>query len=125
MFATPTSTAKGHGLFSMANNALIVLVTTPDRKLADKIAQVLIEEKLAACVNILPEVYSRYWWRGRIENDRELLLIIKTLKSRFKALQKRVLKLHAYEAPEILALPVAAVNPTYLKWLSESIKIRK
>jgi periplasmic divalent cation tolerance protein len=121
----PISTAKGLGPFFMATNTLVVLVTTPDRKLADKIAQVLIEERLAACVNILPEIYSRYWWQGRIENDRELLLIIKTLKSRFKALQKRVLELHAYESPEILALPVSAGNPTYLKWLSDSIRTKK
>ena len=105
--------------------ALVVLVTSPDRKHADKIAQALIEEKLAACVNILPEIYSRYWWQGRIENDRELLLIIKTLPSRFKALQKRVLELHCYKAPEVLALPVMAGNPAYLKWLADSLKPHK
>ena len=101
--------------------ALVVIATASSRKEADKIAQCLVEEKLAACVSIVPEIYSRYWWKGRIEYGGELLLIIKTLPARYKALEKRILKLHSYSVPEILALPVVQGNPAYLKWIEKSV----
>ncbi len=101
--------------------ALVVLVTASSRKEADKIAQYLVEEKLAACVSIVPQIYSRYWWKGRIEYGSELLLIIKTLSSRYKALERRVRTLHSYTVPEILALPVMKGNPAYLQWLKKSV----
>lgn len=106
----------------MKTSALIVYVTTATRKEADKIAQAIVEKRLAACVSILPEVYSRYWWKGRLEYDRELLLMVKTTTRRYKALEKLVRSIHSYEAPEILALPVAAGNPDYLKWLTRTAK---
>jgi periplasmic divalent cation tolerance protein len=101
--------------------ALIVYVTATNRKEADKIAQTLVSEKLAACVSIVPQVYSRYWWKGKIENSAELLLVIKTLASKYKALERRVKSLHSNIVPEVLAMPVLRGNPDYLKWLEESI----
>jgi periplasmic divalent cation tolerance protein len=101
--------------------ALIVYVTAANRKDADKIAQTLVKERLAACVSIVPLVYSRYWWQGHIENSEELLLIIKTLSRKYKALERRVRSLHSYTVPEVLAIPVLHGNPDYLKWLEESV----
>ena len=86
--------------------ALVVYVTVPNRKEANKIAQVLVKEKLAACVSIVPGVSSRYRWQGRIENGKELLLVIKTVPRLYKALEKRIHALHSYTVPEVLALPV-------------------
>src|SRR5437016_4163272 len=97
--------------------AIVVYVTADSRKTADKIAQALVQEKLAACVSIVPEIYSRYWWQGHIANEKELLLVIKTDAARYKTLEKRVRKLHSYTVPEILALPVIKGNPAYLRWL--------
>ena len=88
------------------SRAIVVFVTACSRQEADKIATALVKEKLAACVNILPGIISRYWWKGRIEKAKELLLVIKTPPSRYKALEKRVRALHSYTVPEILALPV-------------------
>ncbi len=101
--------------------ALIVYVTAANRKEADKIAQALVEEKLAACVSIVPEIYSRYSWKGHMEYDKELLLVIKTDRRKYKRLEKRVLSLHSYEVPEILAIPVLSGNPPFLKWLKDSL----
>jgi periplasmic divalent cation tolerance protein len=101
--------------------ALVVYVTAESRKEADKIAQTLVEERLAACVSIVPEIYSRYRWKGRIEYSKELLLIIKTVPARYKKLEKRIRSLHSYSVPEILALPVLEGNPAYCKWLKESV----
>ena len=103
--------------------ALMVYVTAPNRKEADRIAQALVAEKLAACVTIVPEVWSRYWWEGRIEASQELLLIIKTLPRHYKTLERRIRSLHSYSVPEILALPVSAGNPAYLQWMKKSIGV--
>jgi periplasmic divalent cation tolerance protein len=101
--------------------AFIVYVTASGRREADKIAQALVDEKLAACVTIVPQVVSRYRWQGRIETSKEILLIIKTTSRRYPALEKRVRALHSYEVPEILAVPVIAGNPNYLQWLQKSV----
>jgi periplasmic divalent cation tolerance protein len=101
--------------------ALVVYVTAANRKEADKIAQTLIAEKLAACVSIVPEIYSRYWWKGHVEYGKELLLVIKTFATRYKALERRVRQIHSYSVPEILAMPVASGNPAYLKWMKDSL----
>jgi periplasmic divalent cation tolerance protein len=101
--------------------ALIVYVTAANRKEADKIAQALVEENLAGCVSIVPEIYSRYRWRGHVEYEKELLLMIKTERRLYKRLEKRILSLHTYKVPEILAIPILSGNPTYLKWLKSSL----
>jgi periplasmic divalent cation tolerance protein len=106
-------------------SALIVFITASSRKEADRLAQALVKEKWAACVSIVPEIYSRYWWQGRIENDVELLLVAKTLKSKFKGLVRRVKELHSYTVPEVLALPIVQGNPAYLKWMKDSLSVSK
>ena len=101
--------------------ALVVFVTASSRKEADKIAQALVSERLAACVSIVPEIYSRYWWKGHIEYEKELWLVIKTAPGRYKRLEKRICELHSYSVPEILALPVVSGNPAYLLWLKNAL----
>jgi periplasmic divalent cation tolerance protein len=101
--------------------ALVVFVTASSRKEADKIAQALVSERLAACVSIVPEIYSRYWWKGHIEYEKELWLVIKTAPRRYKRLEKRIRELHSYSVPEILAIPVVSGNPPYLQWLKNAL----
>ncbi|MEN9207340.1 MAG: divalent-cation tolerance protein CutA [Gloeomargarita sp. GMQP_bins_120] len=95
---------------------LIVLVTVGERSEADHIARVLVEEKLAACVGILP-IESVYQWEGQWENQVEFQLVIKTVKSRYPQVEAKVRQLHSYDVPEILALPVVAGSESYLRWV--------
>jgi periplasmic divalent cation tolerance protein len=96
---------------------LAVLCTCANEEDAVRIANTLVAERLAACVNILPGIRSVYRWREQIESEQEILLIIKTAQHRFAALRDRIVALHAYETPEIIALPVVAAFEKYLTWL--------
>ncbi len=99
----------------------MVLVTCGSAKEARRIARALVEKRLAACGNILEApVRSIYRWKGKVETAKEYLLLIKTSRRRFKALQDEVKRLHSYDVPEIIALPIASGSPEYLKWISES-----
>lgn len=95
----------------------VVLTTCGDEDSARRIASSLVEEGLAACVNILPAVWSVYMWEGAATRDEELLLLVKTDASRYPALEQRLLALHPYELPEIIALPVAGGLQGYLDWV--------
>jgi periplasmic divalent cation tolerance protein len=97
--------------------AIVVLVTAGSRKTADTIARALVAERLAACVNVLPAVRSIYRWRGRVADDAECLLLIKSRRSRFAALAARVHALHPYEVPEVVALEIVEGSAPYLRWL--------
>jgi periplasmic divalent cation tolerance protein len=97
-----------------------VLVTYPNRKVGEKIARALVEERLAACVNVIPGLTSIYRWEGRICRDAEGLLLIKTRQARLPALTRRVKALHPYTVPEVIALPLAGGSATYLSWVRES-----
>jgi periplasmic divalent cation tolerance protein len=88
---------------------------------ARKITEILVGERLAACVSIVPQVHSTYWWKGKIERADEALLVIKTEKKKFAALARRIQQAHSYTVPEILALPVIKGNPDYLEWIKESL----
>ena len=98
-----------------------VYCTVPDIGTAEKLAGALVESKLAACVNILPGVKSVYSWKGEICADNELLLIIKTTADVYSSLERKILELHPYETPEIIALPICEGSADYLKWLSDSV----
>lgn len=102
-------------------NHLIVLVTTPDRKTSERISKGLISQKLAACVNRVSGIQSRYWWKGRVETAREELLLIKTRRDRLAALTRWVRKNHPYQVCEVVALPIQGGNKAYLDWITKSL----
>jgi periplasmic divalent cation tolerance protein len=88
---------------------------------AQKIAAELIEQRLAACVNIVPQIISVYRWEGEVCHDTEILLVVKTDHQRFARLEQTVRSLHSYEVPEVIALPIEAGSQAYLKWIDESL----
>lgn len=96
----------------------VVLCTCPDEAIARSVASRAVEEDLAACVTTVPGVTSTYVWKGDLHEDRELLLIIKTDLARFEALRQRILELHPYQVPEIIALPVTEGLRSYLAWVA-------
>jgi uncharacterized protein involved in tolerance to divalent cations/8-oxo-dGTP pyrophosphatase MutT (NUDIX family) len=98
---------------------VVAFVTVGSAAEGDGLARALVDEKLAACVNRLPSVKSIYCWQGKVEESAEELLVIKTRKALFPALEKRVRELHSYAVPEVVALPIIAGSEPYLKWLAE------
>jgi periplasmic divalent cation tolerance protein len=103
----------------MTADFLSLYITAPSRELAEKIARALVEENLAACVNIIPAVRSIYRWKGNVEAATEVVLIAKTRAGLFDKLEKRVKALHSYECPCIVAWPIVAGHQPYLDWLAE------
>lgn len=101
-----------------AVDTLLVMSNLPDRASAEKLAHVLIDERLAACVNVLSPCRSVYRWKGGIEDAEEFPVLIKTTRERYAALEAAVRKHHPYELPEIIALPLAAGLPAYLDWVA-------
>ncbi len=99
-------------------DALVVLVTTPTPERAAELARALVEERLAACGNVVAGLRSIYRWEGKVQDEAEALLVLKTTRARFEALRDRVLALHPYEVPEVLALPVEAGSARYLAWIA-------
>ena len=99
--------------------ALVVLVTAPAESV-EAMAEALVEERLAACANLLPGVRSIYRWEGSVERDEEVLMLLKTTRAAFEDLTERVLELHPYDTPEVIALPVAAGASGYLDWVAGS-----
>ena len=105
---------------------IVVLVTCGSVKEARRIARALVELRLAACVNVLQgPVESIYRWKGRVKSAKESLLVIKTSRRRYGALQAEVRRLHSYEVPEIVALPIEAGSREYLDWFSASLRAAK
>ena len=101
--------------------ALVVLSTFPDADKAAQVARVLVEERLAACVNLIASVRSIYRWQGAVQDDAESLAIIKTTRERYPALAKRLAELHPYDVAEIIALPLTDGHPPYLAWLAGAV----
>jgi periplasmic divalent cation tolerance protein len=102
--------------------AVLVLTTLPDGFDAEALARTLVEEHLAACVNVLPAMTSVYRWQGQIESAAERQLLMKTARGRVDALRTRVAALHPYDVPEFLVLDVADGSEVYLTWLSDSVR---
>jgi periplasmic divalent cation tolerance protein len=102
-------------------NAVMGLVTCPTRTEARKVARAILRKKLAACVNIIEGLESHYWWKGKLENVREYLLLIKTTRARVGSVVDVVKVAHSYEVPEIVFVPFSAGERNYLKWLRESV----
>ena len=100
----------------------IVLVTTPDVKVARQLAEGALREKLIACANLIPRIESHYWWRGKIERDAETLILFKTTRAKLTALEKFILANHPYDTPEFIVLPINQGSQAYLDWISASVK---
>lgn len=99
--------------------ALVVFVTVPDEPCAVKLSESLLQQRLAACIHVLPAGTSRYRWQGKIESSVEYTLLIKTTSGRFAELEAAIRRLHPYEVPEIVGVPMVAVAPSYLKWIRD------
>ena len=100
--------------------ALVVYITAPNEEEAAKLSKILVEERLAGCVNIVKGIRSIYSWQGKIEDDSEVLMMAKTQRHLFPSLMKRAKELHSYSVPEIIAVPVIEGSEDYLNWLSEA-----
>jgi periplasmic divalent cation tolerance protein len=105
---------------SSTSRIVVVFVTCPNPRAAERIGRTLVEEHLAACANILQGLTSIYRWEGKVCRDPEVLVLLKTRRSCFPALARRVRELHPYSVPEIVALPVALGSPAYLAWVAAS-----
>lgn len=98
----------------------VIFSTAPSRAVARKIARALLDGRAVACVNILPTLESHYWWRGRRETAQEVLLIAKTTGGKVAAAMRTLRKMHPYEVPEIIALPIETGLPAYLRWIEKT-----
>ena len=106
----------------MSDDLQLGLCTCPDADVAGKIAEQLVAEQLAACVNIVPGILSVYHWQGEVERAQEVLLIIKTGKAVWSRLEQCIQALHPYELPEIIAVPITSGQADYIKWIEGSLK---
>ena len=98
-------------------SALVVLCTCPSREVGTQLAETLVTEKLAACVNIIPKIQSVYMWEGAVCQEEEVLLVIKTTENREPALRARLVTMHPYECPEVIGLPIQRGHGPYLQWI--------
>ncbi|MFC2149878.1 divalent-cation tolerance protein CutA [Calditrichota bacterium] len=100
-------------------NVLLVLVTVPNRELADRLADTVVSERLAACVNIIPGISSVYRWKETVQHDEEFLLMIKTTAHKFEALKERIVELHTYDLPEVLSFNASDGLEAYMDWVRQ------
>ncbi|MFA5142703.1 MAG: divalent-cation tolerance protein CutA [Candidatus Omnitrophota bacterium] len=100
----------------------IILVTCQSKIEARKIASSLLKKRLAACVNIMPGVDSRFWWKGNIDRSGEVLLTAKSVRRNFMRIEKAVRRLHSYDVPEIIAIPLIAGSADYLRWIACNVE---
>lgn len=100
---------------------IIIFITASSIEEAEKISQGLLGKKLVACVNIIDDIKSLFWWQGKIDQAKEALLVAKSKKTKFPAIIKLVKSLHSYQVPEIIALPIIGGERKYLKWVDDSI----
>jgi periplasmic divalent cation tolerance protein len=101
---------------------IVILVTAGSLRESKKIARHLVEQRLAACVNILPPIQSLYRWKGKLNEDREFLMLIKSSRELFEEIKATILTLHSYTTPEIICLPIVDGSADYLQWITDSIE---
>ncbi len=106
----------------MTEDYIQVLTATASRDDAQRIAAALVEQRLAACVQVIGPIASTYWWQGRVEQAEEWLCLIKSRRALYDELEQAIRARHPYETPEIMALPVIAGSPPYLHWLSQEVR---
>ena len=102
--------------------ALVVVTTLPDEAAGERLASLLVEKRLAACVNISAPLTSIYRWQGKIEREREVMLTIKTTAKRYRAIEETIKNSHPYELPEVIALPITDGSTDYLAWIETCTK---
>ena len=102
------------------NKFILILVTAPDIKLARSLVNEALKPKLAACANIIPSIESHYWWKEKLENEREVLILFKTIEENVPELKQTIFNLHPYDNPEFIAIPIASGSQKYLNWISEN-----
>jgi len=106
----------------MGNEYIQVFTTVEKRGDADRIASTVVNKRVAACAQILGPIHSTYWWKGKVEEAGEWLLMMKTRQDLFSSLEKEIRNIHPYEVPEIIALPIVAGSASYLEWIQEETK---
>ncbi len=102
-----------------------VTTTLPDQTAAERVATQLVEERLAACAQVLGPIRSTFWWEGKVEQANEWYCHLKTTLARLPGLQARIRELHPYQVPEIIAVPILQGNPDYLKWIQDTVRSEK
>jgi periplasmic divalent cation tolerance protein len=100
---------------------IIAYITAPNQKEAHDLAEAMLKERLAACANVVENIKSIYWWKGKLEHDDESLIILKTTERKFDELASRAKELHSYENPEIVAVPILKGSSDYLSWIDEEV----
>src|SRR2546427_4806156 len=105
-----------------ASQYAVVLITSPDLRVARVLAKAALTERLVACANLVPKIESHYWWQGKIESSAEALIIFKTTKAKLKALEKLVLEKHPYDTPQFIGLPISPGSKPYLDLVSRPAK---
>ncbi len=100
---------------------IVILITAPNIEVAKKLGKALVEEKIAACVNIIPGLTSYYWWNEKVQEDNEVLIIAKTLHEKVRPLIEKVNDLHPYQVPEIIALEIVEGSKDYLNWITRTL----
>jgi len=114
-------TSLGLGSMGSTGEYLQVFMTTSSKEEAEKIARKLVEERLAACIQIIGPIKSYYWWKGAIEESEEWLCIVKTKMHLYEKLESMIKSMHSYQVPEIVVLPIIKGNESYLKWMDEEL----
>ena len=100
----------------------VCFITVPSPEEGKRLARLLLEEKAAACVNLVPQITSMYWWEGSIQEDSEVLLMVKTHQDRLSRLIELIQQHHPYKVAEVISLPIETGNPPYLAWMSECLQ---
>ena len=106
----------------MQTEFIQVSTTVADKEHADAIADAIVKERLAACVQVLGPIQSTYWWKGKLQKSEEWLCLAKTTESLYHAIEERIKSIHPYETPEIAAVPIVAGSKEYLSWLSSQVR---
>ena len=105
----------------ISNDVILVLTNLPDQESAEKLAQILVQEKMAACVNLLAPCTSFYEWQGQLEKSQEIPLLIKSIQKKYSLLESCILRHHPYELPEIISVPIDKGLPSYLNWVFKNL----
>lgn len=103
------------------NKIIIIFVTVPDQKEGRRISKEILTSRLAACVNIIPGIQSMYQWKGKIVQEKEAMLVLKTTRSRYRKLEQKIKQLHSYEVPEVIAIPIIYGSPQYIEWVAKEV----